>query len=241
MKKFFKTLLIIAVVLVVLVVLLALLNQNDEKPSYDPTEGFAEFAWPESELVNRIPKPEKIYGKINHEQSASFSADIGDATREQFDDYLKACQDAGFTEKYSKSNTSYYAYDAEGYYIHITYNAEHKIMDISVREPKEETTSTADTTQTTTTVAANDLDKDFKAAMDAYEAFVDEYVDIFKKYKANPTDMSILAEYTDYVTRYEEVCETFEAWEDEDLSADELAYYVDVQARVSKKLIELAQ
>lgn len=242
MKKFFKAILIIVVVLVALIVVLALLNKDDDKSSYDPTEEFADFAWPESELVNRIPKPEKIYGDINHEESDSFSADIGDVTREQYDAYVKACQDAGFTEDYSKSATSYYAYDAEGYYIHVTYDDEHMYMSISTRDPEEETTTTtADAAQTTTTVAASGLDKDFKAAMDAYEAFMDEYVDIVKQYTANPTDMTILADYTDYMSRYAEMCKSFEAWEDEDLSADELAYYIDVQARVSKKLLELAQ
>ena len=33
----------------------------------------------------------------------------------------------------------------------------------------------------------------------------------------------------------------FEEWEDEDLNSDELAYYIDVQARVSKKLLEIGQ
>lgn len=234
MKKFFKTMLIIVVVIVALMILLALLNKDDEREPYDPTESFADFAWPESDLVNRIPKPEAIYGKIHYERADSFSADIGNTTREQFDAYLAACQDAGFIEDYSRSDTSYYAYDAEGYYIHITYDDEYSIMDISTRNPKEEEETT------TTTAPAGGLDKDFKAAMDAYEKFINEYVDIVKKYTANPTDMSLLEDYTDYLNRYAEVCNTFAEWEDEDLSTEELAYYVDVQARVAKKLLEVA-
>lgn len=233
MKKFLKTILIIVVVLVVLVVLLALLNKDDDEEPYDPTENFTDFAWPDSELVNRIPKPETVYGDINHEESGSFSADIGNVTRQQFDAYMEECIDAGFTVDYHKTSDVYWAYDADGYYLYISYDAEHTMMDISVREPKKETI--------TTSAPTDNLDKDFKAAMDAYESFVDEYVDIFKKYKANPTDMSILADYTDYMTRYADVCKTFEAWGDEELSTDELAYYVDVQARVSKKLVELAE
>lgn len=233
MKKFFKTFLIIAAVLVVLVILLALLNKDDETSAYDPTENFSDFAWPDSELVNRIPRPEKIYGEINHEETGSFSADLGDVTKEQFETYMNDCIDAGFIVDYHKTSDVYWAYDADGYYLYISYDNEHKMMDVSVREPQKETT--------TTTAPANGLGKDFKAAMDAYEDFVDEYVAIFKKYQANPSDMSILADYTDYMTRYAEVCATFEEWENEDLSTEELAYYVDVQARVSKKLIELAQ
>ena len=32
-----------------------------------------------------------------------------------------------------------------------------------------------------------------------------------------------------------------EEWENKDLNSDELAYYVDVQSRVSKKLLEVTQ
>ena len=37
-----------------------------------------------------------------------------------------------------------------------------------------------------------------------------------------------------------EVC-IFEKWENEEMNAAETAYYIDVQARVSKKLLEAAQ
>lgn len=84
------------------------------------------------------------------------------------------------------------------------------------------------------------LGSDFKAAMDSYEDFIDEYVDFMKKYKANPDDLSLLTEYTDYLSKYAEYVEDFEKWEDEELNAAEIVYYTEVQARVSKKLIEVA-
>lgn len=242
MKKLFKTVLIIVAALIALVVLLALLNKEEDTHPYDPTENFSDFAWPDSELINRIPKPEKIYGEIHHEQTDSFSVDIGGVSREQYDDYVKACQDAGFVVDYSKSSTSYYAYDADGYYIHVTYDAEHTYMSISTRDPEEKTTTTAtQKTDTTTTTKSASANKDFKTAMDDYEAFIDGYIAITQKYQANPTDMTIFADYTDYLNRYTEMCDAFAAWEDEDLSADELTYYIEVQTRVNKKLLEVAQ
>ena len=236
MKKFFKTVLIVIVVLVVLIVVLALLNKGDNRTSYDPTEDFAAFTWPESDLVNRIPKPETIYGEINHEESGSFSADIGNVTKDQFNAYMQACIDEGFTVDYHKTSDVYWAYDAEGFYLYISYDDEYEVMAVSIREPKQE----EETTTTTTTAPTAGMDKDFKAAMDAYEKFIDEYVAIMKKYAANPTDMSLLNDYTDYLNRYTEVCNACAEWEDEDLSAEELAYYADVQLRVSKKLLEVA-
>lgn len=84
------------------------------------------------------------------------------------------------------------------------------------------------------------LGSDFKAAMDSYEKFIDEYVEFMKKYNANPNDLCLLTEYTDYLSKYAEYVENFEKWEDEDLNAVEIAYYAEVQARVSKKMIEAA-
>lgn len=82
------------------------------------------------------------------------------------------------------------------------------------------------------------IDSEFKAAMDSYEEFFDEYVEIMKKYKENPTDMSILASYTSYMGQYTEMMQKFEKWENEDLNDAEMAYYLEVQARISKKLME---
>ena len=85
----------------------------------------------------------------------------------------------------------------------------------------------------------NAIDPEFKAAMDSYEKFFDEYVAIIKKYKANPTDMSILTDYANYMGQYADMMQKFEKWENEDLNTAEAAYYVDVQARITKKLLEV--
>ncbi len=84
------------------------------------------------------------------------------------------------------------------------------------------------------------IDPQFKAAMDSYEKFFDEYVAIMKKYNEDPTDMSILDDYIAYMGQYADVMQELEQWGKEDLNATELAYYMDVQARISKKLLEVA-
>ena len=61
-----------------------------------------------------------------------------------------------------------------------------------------------------------------------------------KKYKANPSDLSLLADYTDYVSKYADFVEDFEEWGDKELNTAEMAYYVEVQSRVSQKLLEAA-
>ena len=120
------------------------------------------------------------------------------------------------------------------------------VPSVTVPAAPPETTSPAETTAPASTENAkedetnNSIGAEFKAAMDSYEAFFDEYVAIMKKYKENPIDMSILADYANYMGQYADMMQKFEKWENEDLNAAELAYYIDVQARITKKLLEVA-
>lgn len=99
---------------------------------------------------------------------------------------------------------------------------------------------TESTENTGTGISDGELRSDFKEAMDSYENFMNDYAEFVKKYKDNPTDTSLLADYADYMTKYADVVEEFDKWESEDLNDAELAYYIDVQARVSKLLLESA-
>ena len=105
---------------------------------------------------------------------------------------------------------------------------------------KESTESAAATTESTTGATTDDVDPDFKAAMDSYETFFEEYVEIMKKYKANPTDLSILSDYATYMGQYAEMIQKFETWESKDLNTAEAAYYIEVQVRITQKLLEVA-
>ena len=83
---------------------------------------------------------------------------------------------------------------------------------------------------------------EFKEAMDSYEAFMNEYCDFMNKYAGSDgTDAGMLNDYANYIDRYAQMVQDFEAWEDDELNVEEEAYYVDVQARVSKRLIETEQ
>ena len=84
------------------------------------------------------------------------------------------------------------------------------------------------------------LRPEFKEAMDSYEAFYDEYCDFMVKYKANPTDIKLIAEYGDMLLKLSQMQEAFDAWEDEDLNDAELKYYLEVTNRITQKLIDIA-
>ena len=106
----------------------------------------------------------------------------------------------------------------------------------------EESNKTNTTNTETKTTAHTGLSKEFKEAMDSYEAFVDEYIAFMKKYSdSNGTDMSLIADYTKYMTKLDDATKKFEKWNDNNMNAEESAYYIQVQTRVNKKLLEAAQ
>lgn len=87
--------------------------------------------------------------------------------------------------------------------------------------------------------AATGLRPEFKEAMDSYEAFYTEYCDLLKKYISNPSDLSILSKYMSLMGKLSDMDEKFEAWESEDLNSEELKYYMDVNNRVMKMLLDV--
>ena len=70
---------------------------------------------------------------------------------------------------------------------------------------------------------------------------MNEYCDFMKKYNDNPSDTSLLTDYTSYMSKYADFADKFDKWESEDLNDAEMAYYIEVQTRVNKKLAEVAQ
>jgi hypothetical protein len=66
---------------------------------------------------------------------------------------------------------------------------------------------------------------DWKKALDDYEAFVDEYVTFMKKYKDNPTDMSLLSDYATMSEKATTASDSIEKVK-EDLSTENIAEFL---------------
>lgn len=111
--------------------------------------------------------------------------------------------------------------------------AEEEDTTSSAEEPKEEAT------QEESERPDDEISEEFKAAMDSYEAFFDEYVEFMKRYKENPSDLELLTEASDMMVREADMIEEFDAWEEKDLTDAEMAYYLEVHSRIYKKLAEV--
>lgn len=218
---------------------------------------FAAISWPTGAAGKRLPSPKSLSGKFDYENDDSFSVYIGNTSKSDYEEYVKSCADKGFTVDYDKGNDYYNADDNDGWSISLKYEG-NNIMNIQIDAPDEKNSKDSKSSPTTSSSKSSDsteskptesgssknlingMRKDFKDAMDSYETFMDEYVAFMKKYSDNPNDVGLLADYTKYMSKYADMVEKFDKWESEDLNDAELAYYIDVQTRVNKKLLEVA-
>ena len=98
-----------------------------------------------------------------------------------------------------------------------------------VEEPAEEEPSFSD-----------GVTPEFKEAMDSYEAFFDEYCDFMQTMAEDPTDMTVLLRYADFMSQYADTMEKLDAIDETELSPADDAYYIEVMARINVKLLEAA-
>ncbi len=220
--------------------------------SLDKPMELSTIKWPSSTAGDMLPVPESTTGKFSYEYDDSFFVYIGETSKSDYDAYVTACSEKGFDIDYDKSDKYYSADNSEGWHLRLRYEG-NSVMSINVDAPNEKTDKENDTAvpseaETEDAEAAgntdNDytgIDPDFKEAMDSYEAFMSDYVDFMKKYMAAPGDVSLLMDYADYMSKYSDFVEDFEKWENEEMNTAETAYYIDVQARVNKKLLEIAE
>lgn len=201
-----------------------------------------ENVWPDSVLANMLPKPNSTSGKVESDTEKYFVYYAANTSQEQFNDYIDKLKVAGFNVDYGKSDKYYNANNKKGYSVKASYEGFNIIrISIEVPEEKEEVVTENDKKEEQVSKPTNNqMRPDFKKAMDSYEEFMNEYVEFMKKYsKSDSTDLSILKDYTQMLSKYEKFSKDFENWEDEDLNDKEAKYYIEVQTRVNKKLLTL--
>lgn len=219
---------------------------------------FSTIQWPNSTAGKMLPAPKSLRGKFDYENEDGFSVYIGNTTIDDYNAYVNSCMESGFNVEYNRNDKIFSADNSAGYHVSLTYEGNNIIRIVlsapdstnKTAEEKDTTAATNTTTTATTTTttekktenaASKGLRPDFKKAMDSYEKFMNEYVEFMKKYeKSGGTDLSLLTDYATYMSKYSSMCEDFEKWDEEDMNDAELAYYIDVQARVQKKLLEVA-
>lgn len=239
-----------------------------ENYRHDPTDRFAEMQWPDRGLGAMLPAPESSYGVIYNDKAQWFNGDVGNYTREQYGAYVASCEDAGFTVEYTKNNDAFWAWNEEGYYLHLGYDEDKSYMSFSLEAPKEEESggsgvsdggseedvgaddgaatdapnqkTNQDEEPTGGASASGEVTPSFKEYMDSYEAFFDEYIAFMDKYEES-TDYTpeMLDDFNTYMERYTDMTTKMNEVDTDELSPADLAYYNEVNARVYEKLYDL--
>lgn len=257
MRKYFSFLLL-------LIVVVAVLLGCQKSPSSVDSEmdGVDEYIWPTTGISQMLPRPNSKYGVIEYDSAGSFEMSVYNILAADFAEYIADCREAGFVVDYTQSEDYFDAYNDDGYSLWLSYEVGAKKMTIELWAPDDEeeseseatgsTETTASTTATEATSttepineenvqASNDIRSDFKAAMDSYEDFFESYCKFMKKYQENPSDLGLLMDYAKFMQQYSETMEKMEDVKNDDLSNAELAYYTEVNARITKMLLEVAQ
>lgn len=216
------------------------------------------ITWPTSKAGKQLPAPKSTTGKFSYENDDGFSVYIGNTSKDDYNSYVKACSDKGFTVNYNKDDNFYDADNNAGWHVSIKYEG-NNIMSIDIDAPSESSTATSASEGSTkpaeskqaqskpAKTANNDSDmvdgmhRDFKEAMDSYEEFFDEYVAFMKKYENSDNPMSMFSDYTKFMSQYSETMQKLDEWKSKDLNTKEAAYLLDVTNRINKKLLEVAE
>lgn len=235
------------------------------------------IVWPSSKAASQLPVPKSTIGNFTSDSDNNLNVYVGNTSREDYNNYVKACTDRGFKVGYDNSKNRYSAKNDAGWHLSLSYEG-NSIMNISLSAPdnnsgsndNKESTNSKDSSnsaesksakpqkndakpakpkqndaksskqQKNNAKPANGLRSDFKAAMDSYESTMNEYVEFMKKYKANSSNAELISEYADYMQKYADMSNKFQSWKSNNLNNAELSYYLAVQARVTKKLAEVA-
>lgn len=83
------------------------------------------------------------------------------------------------------------------------------------------------------------ISAEFKASMDAYEAFFDDYIAFMEKYSEEDDSSEMLTDYLTFMAKYATAMSELDEINTEDLSTEEFEYYTQVMLRINQKLLEV--
>ncbi len=202
------------------------------------------ITWPTSGPGSLLPAPPSTQGSIVNDTSKLYQVNVGDMDKNALSAYAAQCKEAGFNVDYRSGDTYYEASNADGAKLRIDYRGANVVsirVDVSdASSAGSDAASSSASTDSSTTADSSLITPEFKETMDSYEEFMNKYCDFMVKYTdADAVDQaSMLADYTDLVQQEADWAKRISSVDESTLSDADDAYYIEVQARVSKRLID---
>ena len=215
---------------------------KSQKYSWGDENGIEIYKWAEGELSTIIPQP-NVPSVSCSESSTSLGFTSYGASKDQFKEYVQACKEKGFTSDPSNGETYYNAKNSEGYKLSIHYYADDERLDGNLYAPdKKETPQPTETTATQTSSANTEAWRQF---LKDYENWTNSYIELAKKCKENPDDLSLISDYAKIMSETAEWANKAQEYEDElkndNVSSEVLTEYINTLARITQKIAEVAE
>lgn len=86
---------------------------------------------------------------------------------------------------------------------------------------------------------SDEIRPEFKAMMDSYEEFFNDYAELMSALAKNPGDMSLLMKSLEFMDKYTKMLAELDEIDTGELSTAELSYYIEVTARIEKTLLSV--
>ena len=110
-------------------------DYSTKKYSNEATEEIA-YEWSQTDLGNKIPKPEVVILENISDNETSFTFYAYGMTLDQYQAYIAQCKELGYTQEPHSYNENYSANNSEGYKINLDYNKEDCKMHVSINAPE---------------------------------------------------------------------------------------------------------
>lgn len=93
------------------------------------------ITWPNSEMAKLLPIPKSTQGMIYSDNEDIFSVYIGNTSIDDYNDYVKTCEDKGFNVNSKKEDKNFSAKNSESNKLTVTYEGNNVIY-ISISQPE---------------------------------------------------------------------------------------------------------
>lgn len=123
-------------------------SEDEIKIELEKPIEMSSITWPTSKAGKQLPAPKSTKGKFTHENDDGFNVYIGNTSKDDYNSYVKACSDKGFTVNYDKGDSFYNADNSAGWHVSIKYEG-NNIMSIDIDAPSESSTAPSASKDTT--------------------------------------------------------------------------------------------
>ncbi len=113
-------------------------DENELDISLNAPMEMSQITWSTSDYGKMLPTPKSTLGKIEKDDKTGLTIYIGEITLDDYNAYVTACTEKGFTVDSKKAEKTFTASNADGYKLTVDYKG-NNTMYISLKEPEFET------------------------------------------------------------------------------------------------------